>query len=206
MPAADYEGTARQPFLPRTRTSRFNVIARFPDPESAAHAVERVRASGVPEAEVSVLGAEGDAVEPGSGLMRSDAKVVRSVWNQVWLWGVVGAILGAVVGIILILIPGFRHAIHAQLDWPAFIAAILIGGIVGAIGGSLAGMVGGLDRSAADVDTYGDELATGPELVGVHTSDERETRLASAALREAGATAIDSVAPGASEASGRTTS
>lgn len=196
MSAADYEGTARGPFLPKVRSSRFNIIARFPDPASAARAVERVRASGVPAADVSVLGATADAVDPGTGLMEPDAKVVSSAWNQAWLWGIVGAALGAVVGIILIVIPGFRHAVHAQLDWPAFIAAILIGGIVGAIGGALAGMVGGLDRSAANVDTYSDELATGSELVGVHTTDEQETRLAAAALREAGATAIDSTVPG----------
>ena len=196
MAAADYEGTARGPFLPKVRASRFNIIARFPDPASAARAVERVRASGVPEADVSVLGAPADAVDPGTGLMEPDAKVVRSAWNQAWLWGIVGAAIGAIVGIILILIPGFRDTVHAQLDWPAFIAAILIGGIVGAIGGALAGMVGGLDRSAADVDTYGDEVATGPELVGVHTTDDQETQRATAALREAGAIAIDSTAPG----------
>lgn len=196
MAAADYEGTARGPFLPKVRTSRFNIVARFPDPVSAAQAVERVRASGVPEDDVSVLGAAADAVDPGTGLMESDARVVRSAWNQAWLWGTVGAVIGAIVGIILILIPGFRDAVHAELDWPAFIAAILIGGIVGAIGGALAGMVGGLDRSVANVDTYSDEVANGPELVGVHTSDARETQLAAAALREAGATAIDSIAPG----------
>ncbi|HZQ38917.1 MAG TPA: hypothetical protein VFD32_23535 [Dehalococcoidia bacterium] len=195
MSAADYEGTARGPFLPKVRASRFNVIARFPDPASAARAVERVRASGVPETDVSVLGAEADAIDPGTGLMEPDRKVVSSAWNQAWLWGVVGAVLGAIVGIILLLIPGFRHAVHAQLDAPAFIAAILIGGIVGATGGALAGMVGGLDRSATEVDTYSDQLATGPELVGVHTTDERETELAAATLREAGATTIDSTAP-----------
>ncbi|HLZ69166.1 MAG TPA: hypothetical protein VKV26_04570 [Dehalococcoidia bacterium] len=166
MPSADYEGTARQPYLPRTRTSRFNVIARFPDPASAARAVERIRAGGIAASDVSVLGGAGDEVEPGSGLMRADAAVVRSVWTRAWLWGLAGAVIGAVIGIILILIPGFRHAVRAQPDWPAFIAAILIGGIVGAIGGALAGMVGGLDRSEAHVDTYADEVACGPELVG----------------------------------------
>jgi len=196
MSTTDYEGTARRPFLPKVRTGRFNIIARFPDPASAASAVERVRASGVPEADVSVLGAVADVVDPGVGLAKPDARVVHSAWNQAWLWGIVGAVIGAIVGIILILIPGFRHAVHAQLDWPAFLAAILIAGVVGAIGGAFAGMVGGLDRSAAEVDTYGDELATGPELVGVHTTDDQETRLAAAALREAGAMAIDSTPPG----------
>ncbi len=196
MAATDFEGTARSPFLPRVRASRFNIIARFPDPASAARAVERVRASGVSEADVSVLGAEADAVDPGSGLTEPDAKVVKGAWNQAWLWGIVGAVLGAIVGIILILIPGFRHAVHAQLDAPAFIAAILIGGIIGATGGALAGGVGGLDRSAARVDPYPDQVATGPELVGVHTNDERETERATATLREAGAMTIDSMPPG----------
>jgi hypothetical protein len=195
MSAADYEGTAHRPFLPKVQASRFNIIARFPDPVSAARAVERVRASGVPEADVSVLGAVADAVDPGTGLTEPDARVVRSAWNRAWLFGIVGGVIGAIIGIILILIPGFRHAVHAQLDWPAFIAAILIGGIVGAVGNALVGGVAGLDRSAANVDPYLDQLATGPELVGVHTTDAHETEIAAAALREAGATAIDSMPP-----------
>lgn len=194
--AADYEGDGGAPFMPGERSDRFNVVARFPTPASAAQAVARVRAARITPTNVSVLGGERDLVQPGSGISRSEGKVIGSVARHSLTWAGSGLVVGALAGIVLILIPAFRSAAHARLDWPAFLAAGLIGAIVCGIGAQLIGYVAGLDRKFTQEDTYSDLVAGGPTLVGVHTDSEPQTRQVTQALHEAGALSVDAVAAG----------
>jgi hypothetical protein len=195
MASADYEGTAKTPFPPRVNFSRFNVVARYPNPAIAEQVLEQLRASGVPRGEASILGEEQDMVRPESGLSIADEKVVKAVAANAFIWAAAGGVFGIVVGIVRMLIPAFRHTVHAQVDAPALLSAALIGALLGGMGAYLVGYVAGLDSRFSETETYGDQVAMGTTLVGVHTESPEDTSAVSAKLQAAGALSVEAYAP-----------
>jgi len=196
MATTDYNGTSDQPFPAGTQASRFNVVARFPNPDAAASAIQRVRQQGIAEQDVSMLGQETDMVRPETGLSRPDEKVVKSVVRQTTLWMAGGAVIGAVLGIIIMLLPPIRSLLSLHITAAAFVAAAVIGAVVGAICGFLVGYVAGLDESHADTDPYTDQVAKGIAMVGVHAEDEQHIRAATEAFHASGALSVDTVGTG----------
>jgi hypothetical protein len=186
MATADYEGSAGHNFMRRANSGRFNLVARFPDPPTAERAVVRLKDRGFDANDVSLLGSEGDFVQTGIGLPHQDAKVVWSSFRDAVIWGAVGAIACAIVGVIIYAIPGFRSTLGTKGDAIGYIVAALIGAIIGVTLGGLSGGIAGLDRSRAGRDTYADQIATGIMLVGVHAEGDR-LRTASSELRSLGA-------------------
>lgn len=186
MATEDYEGSAGHEFMRRANSNRFNLVARFPDPPTAERAVVRLRDHGFDANDVALLGSEADFVQTGIGLTPPESKVVWSSFRGTLVWGVVGAIVFAIIGVIIYAIPGFRSALGTGNGALGYLVAALIGAIVGVTLGGLVGGIAGLDRSRAGRDTYGDQIATGVMLVGVHAEGER-LRMATSELSTLGA-------------------
>lgn len=186
MATADYEGSGGAEFMRRANSARFNLVARFPDPPSAERAVVDLKDHGFDGRDVSLLGSEGDFVKTGTGMTRPESKVVWSTFRDSMIWAVVGAIAFAIIGVIIYAIPGFRSALGTGNDALGYVVAALIGAIVGVTLGGLVGGVAGLDRSRSGRDSYGDQIATGVMLVGVHAEGE-QAQAAAEELRALGA-------------------
>jgi len=189
MPLDDYEGTVKGVFPPGVDMSWYSTVARYPHMDSALRAIERVRAIGVGRGDVALLGAERDLVKPGVGVSDPDAQVLASVVRTGFLYAAVGALTGIFLGLALLLFPAFRSTTGARLDAAAAGAATVVGAVVGSIGSWFTGVVTGLGLRMSGMGTYGDQIATGPALVGVR-ADASHDRSAVNALRSAGALSV----------------
>ncbi|MHB8576198.1 MAG: hypothetical protein ACYDCQ_12800 [Dehalococcoidia bacterium] len=174
---ADYEGAANAAVIPQRDLARYTLMARFPNPVSAAEAMARLRAEGLAGDDTLVLGSRGDVVHVASAMTESDRKAVSSSARGV-VWGMIsGAAVGAITGIIILAIPPIRDSI-GHVSAGGWLAAAIIGAIIGLILGGLVWGIAGLDRSQAGVDTYGAQVSTGETLLGSRATGERAGAIA----------------------------
>ena len=77
------------------------VVASFDGPAAARAAMERLRAAGFAPDAIELVGgpSAAPAVRPAQ---HRDAPVLRSVFWQIVLWGVVGAVIGGLLGLALV--------------------------------------------------------------------------------------------------------
>jgi len=189
MASVDYENAVPADMLPGVDLTQFNILARFPNPGMATPVLERLRQFGGTVQDAAVLGEAGDVVRTTYGLSHRDERVLGSAIEHTLLWSAVGAVLGAIVGLIIYAIPSFRAAVHTPADVLGFVVAALIGALVCSTIGGLVGYVAGMDRSAAGVDTYA-ERDTGPDLLGIRAEPGRVDEVIEL-LRSYGAVRVD---------------
>jgi hypothetical protein len=193
MANTDYEGAANAAVIPQRDLARYALMARFPNPASAAEAMVRLRAEGLDGDDTLVLGSQGDVVHVASAMTNSDRKAVSSSARGV-VWGMIsGAAVGALAGIIVLAIPPLRDSI-GHVSAGGWLAAAIMGAIIGLILGGLVWGIAGLDRSQAGVDTYGAQISTGETLVGSRAIGERASAIAEV-LRASGGRIVEQGLP-----------
>jgi hypothetical protein len=96
-----------------------------------------------------------------------------------------GALVGAVLGIVVALIPPVRTAAGGVSLRMLAVAAVL-GALAGIFGGSLIGMVAALDRQRAGSDTYADQLPERATLLLLCPRDDAQEERALATISRLG--------------------
>lgn len=194
MVAADYEGQAHLSFMPQASFARYNVIARMGSEEAARGAVAELHHAGVAEPDAAVLGACADAVHTGTGLTELDERLIRGVVRDACEGALAGGLCGGVVGLLISALPPLSGGVAAAAGGHALAAAF--GVAIGIVSGGLVGGVAGFDRSQAGSDTYGDQIAEAPCIVGVHVADAAQEREVCEILRRSGAFGLRAFAEG----------
>jgi hypothetical protein len=184
MVAADYEGRAHISFMPQAGFARYNVIARMGSEEAAQSTVAELHRAGVVGEDAAVLGASADAVHTGTGLTALDEQLIRGVLRDSCEGALTGGLSGGAIGLLLSVLPPLSHNVAAA---GGHALAAAFGAAIGFVAGGLVGGVAGFDRSQAGSDTYGDQLAEAPCIVGVHVEDAEQREAVCEILRRGGA-------------------
>ncbi|HZQ38918.1 MAG TPA: hypothetical protein VFD32_23540 [Dehalococcoidia bacterium] len=192
MVAADYEGQAHLSFIPQTDPVRYNVIARMSSEQAASAALAALHVAGVAGADAAVLGTSADAVHTGTGLTDLDERLIRGVLRDAGEGAVAGGLCGGVVGLLLSALPPLAGNVAAG----GHLLAAAFGVAIGLVAGGLVGGVAGFDRSQAGSDTYGDQLAEEPCIVGVRVADAAKQLEVCELLRRSGAFGLRAFADG----------
>lgn len=160
------------PNLPPDLVERYSLLGWLPDRDRAVEAVETLRAGGFDDAD-AVLWLDEEA-DPGERLPGHDRQIFLIVARDSIAGTYLGAFVGALLGIALLLVPAVRDAAGGA-SWRTFLIAAVLGAIAGVFGGSLLGMVAALDRQRAGSDTYADQLPEGATWLLLRPrSDEQE--------------------------------
>jgi hypothetical protein len=193
MVAADYEGQAHLSFMPQASFARYNVIARMGSEEAAQTAVVELHRAGVAGEDAAVLGTAADAVHTGTGLTALDEQLIRGVLRDTCEGALAGGLCGGAAGLLLSALPPLSHNVAAA---GGHALAAAFGVAIGLVAGGLVGGVAGFDRSQAGSDTYGDQLAEAPCIVGVHVVDAAQREEVCEILRRSGAFGLRAFADG----------
>ncbi len=191
MTMRDYQGTRNAEILPQVHADRYDLIARFRDQGSAAQAVADLRATGFAGEDATILGNTGDVVNTGTGLSQADAKITGSSFRLSMLGIGGGAVVGAILGVVILALPPVQSAIGAPIHTTGFIAAAIIGAIIGLTLCGLVGGILGLDRSQAGEQAYDMQTGGGDALVGVRASETPRQDEATELLQRAGALSVE---------------
>jgi hypothetical protein len=155
--------------------SEYNIIAAYENMGAAKQAIDALQLAGLEAAEVSLLGAtaaEAEAHVDKESVHYGDAAVANEwLWRGV-LWTGAGVVLGAILGLLLTLIPG----------WP--INALLSTMIFAIVGGTLGGFVGVMMRIDAgdNVDQPYRPVSNRHVLLGVISRDPHRVERAESVL------------------------
>ena len=155
------------------------VIGAFPTESDARSAVQRLRATGIADSAIHVRRRAATLPPP------PEAPLLRRVfWSGLW-WsvggGLVGAVLGLLVGLAGLGLPGTPDNLAVQVaSWAMFLH------VAGALVGCYAALDTG-DRFARTTDHH-DEQST---LVRVSSLDDTVIRTAEHVFTEAGALTVD---------------
>ena len=164
--------------MAREKLSRYNVVATYPDMETARKTFNALEAVGVDGDDMSLLGPHvGDAATETDTRDR-DAHLAGDVGQHVVKGGAVGSVAGAIAGGVAFMIPGIGPAVGAGI-WVATLGGAIAGGAVGGVAGGVAS----IDQSEDWELTY-DDVAEGKVLVATHADDEVQAEKQEAVLRE----------------------
>ncbi|HZQ38919.1 MAG TPA: hypothetical protein VFD32_23545 [Dehalococcoidia bacterium] len=172
-----------RPALPPDLQERYPLVGWLPDRDRSVAAVEALRAAGFADADAVLwLGEESAA---GERLPGRDRQIFLVVARDSLAGTYLGALVGAVLGLALLLIPSVRDA-AGGLSWKSLLIAAVLGAIAGMFGGSLLGMVAALDRQRAGSDTYADQLPEGATWLLLCPRDDDQEREALATIERLG--------------------
>lgn len=171
------------PDLPPDLRERYTLVGWLPDRDRGVAAVEELRAAGFADADAVLwLGEDGDPSERVPG---RDRQIFLIVARDSIAGTYLGALVGALLGIALLLIPAVRDA-AGGVSWRTLLIAAVLGAIAGIFGGSLIGMVAALDRQRAGSDTYADQLPEGVTWLLLRPRDDEQERMALALMGRLG--------------------
>ena len=142
----------------------------------ASRVVEALKASGIPDNDISLVANNRPASGPIGDHIRTDVESApaNDAEAGAGIGGAVGAAAGLLAGLGLIAIPGIGPVVAA--GWLASTAAGAVAGAV--VGGGAGGLVGALvdnGTSESDAHVYAESVRRGGALVTVRVSDDRET-------------------------------
>ena len=160
----------------------WHVSALFANMEGARRAIDALQNDGVEAGTISLSGEGADAARHMANSQRntnaSDAPILgRVIWRCV-LWSIVGAVLGAGVGLAFglsgVLLPGTSNGVAIQVaSWAMFLH----------VGGALWGAYAGISSGSAWELTFQPAGDNGRVFVNVSATDERESMRAERVLR-----------------------
>src|SRR5437016_7765152 len=104
--------------MARDQLSQFNVVATYPDMDTARKALKALERAGVDGDDISLLGRQADVVAAEEDTRERDAHLTGDVTKKVAEGGAIGTVAGAVVGTVAFLIPGVGPGIGAGI-WAA---------------------------------------------------------------------------------------
>lgn len=141
------------------------VTAIFANRGTAARAVERLKAAGIPEAAIAVLWRLSQFANADGEWEEGHSK--RSVVGAVAAGGVAGALLGAAV----LLVPGIGPVAAAgALMTTAFSQVAAVGAVLGSTGGALARMLTDHDVDGVSASFYEQQVRRGKVFMAVDTA------------------------------------
>ncbi len=141
------------------------ITAMFDDYDAAAEAVGRLKAAGIPESDISLVG--------GNERMRSTDPSVTSATDDTSNAGAgatTGAIIGGGAGLLagvgLLAIPGLGPVVAA-----GWLASTLVGGVAGAAAGGIIGALTDWGMSEEDAHTYAEGIRRGGTMVSARVDE-----------------------------------
>ncbi|HEY2802425.1 MAG TPA: hypothetical protein VGJ67_00735 [Actinomycetota bacterium] len=162
--------------------SSYKAVAALPSVEAARRATEELRRAGFPDERLS-LSAESLAELPEPERRARDARIGKRTRAATWTWALIGAVVGAILGVI-----------GTILFTDAGLTGIATAGVAGAVlFGIVAALVAGYG-SLRDERPSESPVVTGGEsrsIVGVSVETREELDRAMIALRSSGASAIE---------------
>lgn len=159
------------------------VVGVFRDTAAVERAYAEIRSLGVSDADVSVVH-QGDAAAPpmGAGETRTGPGMAAG--------GVAGAVLGGIIGLAALAVPGAGPILAAGP-----IAAALSGAVAGGAMGALAGSFAGLGIPTEHAKEYEAAVRSGGTFISVKSSDSGMAERITGLLRQHGATKVSSYQP-----------
>jgi hypothetical protein len=153
------------------RFSDYNIIAAYENMGAAKKAIDALQLAGIEAAEYSLLGAtvaDAESRVDKASVHESDAGVANDWLRRAVIWGGIGAIVGAIAGMILAAIPGLPLNFWYWL---------VLGGIVGGTTGGLVGVMYRID-AGANVDMAYRPTGNRHVLLGVISQDPKRVERA----------------------------
>jgi uncharacterized membrane protein len=144
------------------------ITALFDTYQTAADAVRRVEAAGVPHSEVSIV-----SNDPANREYTSDDAHTGTAAGAS-LGTVLGGGAGLLAGLGMLAIPGLGPVVAA-----GWLASTLVGAGVGAAAGGIVGSLTDAGISHRDAHVYAEGVSRGGTLVTVRTDDTRASQVAS---------------------------
>lgn len=175
------------------------ITALFDDYDTAARAVDKVEAEGIPHGDISIVASnEGDRhagrVATTGAVSQQDPAAESDAVDGAGAGATVGTVLGGGAGILaglgLLAIPGVGPVVAA-----GWLVATITGAGVGAATGGLLGALTGAGLSEEDAQTYAEGVRRGGTLVTVRADDGRADRVMEI-LRQGGSIDLDERAQG----------
>ncbi|MFN2503867.1 MAG: hypothetical protein ABR540_06505 [Acidimicrobiales bacterium] len=168
------------------RLSDHNVVATFPDLDTAREALTALNRSGIDADDVSLLGRQAQDVESDADTRLRDLDSTADLAKQAAAAGGAGSVVGGIVGAAAFAIPGLGPVIGAGV-WAAVAGGAIAGSAVG-------GMVGAINATELGPEwevSYGEPLRRGHVLVAVHARDDEQAKSAAEVLEKEGADRVD---------------
>lgn len=176
--------------------SAHNVIAVYPDVESAREALTTLERKGIEAGNIELLGPgmEGaEEAQTNEEQRGADEAVIHQAEKRGGIGFAVGAVIGAVV------MAAVAAAAHALFDVGDDLGVVLAGGAVsGALFGGFAGFFYGGASGLPVSDAWGETFEAvrgGKTCVAVHSEEAEEVQTAVEALRGTGATRVAKFGP-----------
>lgn len=156
-----------------------NVVATFPDMESARSALDALSSAGIEAEDISLLGRAVDEARNDTNTRLRDMEATKEVGKRAGAGAGVGTALGALAGAAAFVIPGVGPVVGTGI-----LGATIAGGVAG---GSVGGMVGGVAGVSLQDDwdvTFTESIRGGRVLVAVHAADKDDVDKAAEVLRD----------------------
>ncbi|MCJ2012743.1 general stress protein [Methylobacterium sp. J-076] len=175
--------------------AQHTVTALYDRYEDASAAVSALETSGIPHADISIVGNDGADRSAGTTGVTADTKekAKDGTGTGATLGTVVGGAAGLLAGLGLVAIPGVGPVVAA-----GWLVATLTGAGVGAAAGGLAGALTGAGISEKDAHAYGEGVRRGGTLVTAKV-DEARAPLVMKTLEQHGPVDLDQKAAGWTE-------
>ncbi len=168
------------PRITGSEFSAYNVVAEFPDLESARAAIDALSEGTIEPDNLSMTGPAADEAANQTNTGVADTKLARYLSTRVGSGAIAGGLGGAIAGLLL---GGFAAGfLGADVSAGMLLAVMLFGAIgFGAIGGFLAGMSSLQTAEPWELTFYD---ARGQALVGVHSEKPDDIDLATNILEQ----------------------
>jgi hypothetical protein len=156
------------------RVTGQNVVATFPDLDTAHEATRSLSRAGIEADRISILGREQEQAASDPDTRLRDMEATGEIAKKAGTAGVAGSTLGIIAGAAAFVIPGIGPVLGSGI-W----AGVLAGGVAGGVIGGMVGGVGALSMEEFDLKYQG-ALRDGKAMVAVAVEDEA----AAAAVRD----------------------
>ena len=168
------------------RLTDHNVVATFPDMDTAREAMLALGRSGLDADNMSMLGRDVRDVESDADTRLRDMEVTGDLAKKAAVAGGAGTVLGGIVGAAAFVLPGLGPVVGSGI-WAAIAGSAIAGGAVGGMVGTVAAAELGPEWEVS----YGEPLREGRVLVAVHAQNGEEASEAARILEKEGAQQVD---------------
>ncbi|MGI9022550.1 MAG: hypothetical protein ACR2HV_04845 [Acidimicrobiales bacterium] len=167
-----------------------NVVATFPDMDTARGAVEALARAGIEAEDISLLGRAVEEARNDADTKLRDMEATGEIAKRAGAGAAAGTALGALAGLAAFAIPGVGPVIGAGT-----LAAVIGGGVAGT---AVGGMVGGVAGISLEDDwdlTFNESIRAGSVLVAVHASDKADVDKAAEVFEKEDADQVEWLGP-----------
>jgi hypothetical protein len=122
---------------PTSMFARHDVLATFPDMETARRAVQALQTAGIEATQISLFGPAADEARESLDVREADSRFAGVMWRRTWIGGLIGAVIGAAFGAVgaAIVLRGAGPG-AVGVFWAAVVGAAVLGLGTGAATGA----------------------------------------------------------------------